>query len=141
MPTSSLVLFQPFIEKIAEKVFNIGGDTLVVALCAAAHPPSTANAVLTDLTVISYTNLSARGVTITSSAQTAGVYKLVLAEKVLTASGNVAAFRYVVLYDDTAASDDLIGYIDYGEDMAMIDTETFTITFHPTNGALTFTIQ
>lgn len=122
-------------EAIAEKVHNFGSDQLVVALTNTA--PSQSNTVLADITQISYTNLSSRNITTTSSAQSAGTYKLTLADLVLTASGAVATFRYVVIYNDTATNDELIGYIDYGSSITMANTETFTIDFDGTNGALT----
>jgi hypothetical protein len=127
--------FQPFVEALAEKVHNLGSDQLVVALTNSA--PSAANAVLTDITQISYTNLSSRNVTTSSSAQTSGTYKLTLADLVLTASGAVATFRYVVLYNDTATNDDLIGYYDYGSSITMATGETFTVDFDASSGALT----
>ena len=127
---------QPFVEKLAEKAHNLGSDQLVVALTAAANPPLAANGVLADLTQISYTNLSSRNVTTTSSAQTGGTYKLVLQDLVLTASGSVAAFEYVDLYNDTATNDELISWWDYGSAVTLADTETFTIDFDGTNGVL-----
>ena len=129
--------FNSFVEACAEKVHNLGSDTITVALCAAANAPVATNAVLADLTQASYTNCSARAVTTTSSSQTSGTYKLVLADLTLTASGGtVGPFRYVVLYNDTAASDELIGFFDYGSDITLADTETFLIDFDPTNGVL-----
>jgi hypothetical protein len=59
---------------------------------------------------------------------------------VLTASGgSVAAFRYVVLYNDTPTTpaDPLIGWYDYGSDLTLNDTETLTIDFDDAGGALT----
>lgn len=129
--------FQPFVEKLAEKAHNLGSDQLVIALTNAANPPLAANGVLADLTPIAYTNLSSRNVTTSSSAQTGGTYKLVCTDLVLTASGDVAAFRYVVLYNDTAASDELIGFWDYGSEVTLHNGETFTIDFDGTNGVLT----
>ena len=94
--------FQPFVEQLAEKVHNLGSDQIVVALTNTA--PNATDATLSQITEISYTNCSSRNVTTTSSAQTTGTYKLVLADLVLTASGgSVGPFRYVVLYNDTAA--------------------------------------
>lgn len=127
--------FQPFVEAVAEKKHNLGSDQLVIALTNSA--PSAANAVLADITQISYTNLSSRNVTTSSSAQTSGTYKLTLADLVLTASGAVATFRYVVLYNDTATNDDLIGYYDYGSSITMANGETFTVDFDASSGALT----
>lgn len=127
-----------FVENLAEKVHNLGADQLVVALTAAANAPVATNSVLADLTQISYTNLSSRNVTTSSSSQTSGTYKLICADLVLTASGTVAAFRYVVLYNDTPTSpaDPLIGWYDYGSDLTLLNGETLTIDFDGTNGVL-----
>lgn len=135
---ASFTKFNPFVEYLAEKAFNLGSDTLTIALTAAANAPLAANGVLTDLTQISYTNLSSRAITTSSSSQTSGTYKLVLTDLVLTASGgSVATFRYVVIYDDTAASDQLVGFYDYAGNVTLADTETFTIDWDGSAGALT----
>jgi hypothetical protein len=135
---ASFTKFQPFVEKLAEKAHNLGSDQLVVALCAAANAPVNTNGVLTDLTQISYTNCSSRNITTSASAQSGGTYKLTLTDLVLTASGGtVGPFRYVVIYNDTATNDELIGFYDYGSDITLAAGETFTIDFDGTNGALT----
>ena len=127
--------FNRFVEDLAEKVHNLGSDQLTIALTNTA--PSAANAVLADITQISYTNLSSRNITTVSSSQTSGTYKLVLQDLVLSATGTVATFRYVILYNDTATSDNLIGWYDYGQSVTLLDGETFTIDFDGTAGALT----
>lgn len=127
--------FQPFVEALAEKVHNLGSDQIVVALTNTA--PNATDATLSQITEISYTNLSSRNVTTTSSAQTGGTYKLVLTDLVLTASGTVPTFRYVVLYNDTSTSDNLIAYWDRGSSVTMADGDTFTCDFDGTNGVLT----
>lgn len=131
--------FNPFIEAVMEKKHNLGSDSLVVWLSNTA--PSSANAVLADITQITYTNLSSRALTISSSAQTGGTYKLVLNDLVLTASGgSVGPFRYVGVYNDTALSDDLVGgWYDYGSSITLASGETFTIDFDGTNGFFTAT--
>jgi len=132
--------FNQFVEDVAHGVHDLETDQIVVALCASANAPVATNAVLADLTEIAYTNLSSRNVTTTSSAETSGTYKLTLTDLVLTASGgSVAAFRYVVLYNDTPTTpaDPLIGWYDYGSSLTLNDTETLTIDFDDAGGALT----
>lgn len=130
--------FQAFVENVAEKVHNLGSDQLKIALTNTA--PVATNSVLADLTEITYTNLSTRNITTSSSAQSSGTYKLVLTDLVLTSSGGTTGpLRYVVLYNDTPTSpaDPLIGWWDYGSSITLADGETLTIDFDGTNGVLT----
>lgn len=129
--------FNAFVENLAEKVHNLASDQLVVALTNSA--PAASNSVLADITQITYTNLSSRNITTSSSSQTSGTYRLILTDLVLTASGgSVGPFRYVVIYNDTPTSpaDPLIGYYDYGSSITLADGETLTIDFDGTNGLL-----
>lgn len=80
--------FNAFVENVAEKVHNLGADTLKVMLTNTA--PVAGNSVKTDLTEISAGNGYTAGgtaATISSSGQTSGVYKLVLGDVVFTAAG------------------------------------------------------
>ena len=131
--------FNQFVEDIAKGVHNLATGALTIALCATASAPVAANAVLASLTQISYTNLSARLCTTTSCVQTSGTLKLLIVDLVLTATGTVAAFQYVVLFNDTPTSpaDPLIGWYDYGSALILSNGETFTIDFDGTNGVLT----
>ena len=130
--------FNCFVEDIAEKVHNLGSDTLKVALTNSA--PSASNTVLANITEISYTNLSSRNLTATSSAQTSGTYKLVISDLTLTSSGgSTGPFRYIVIYNDTSTSDSLIAYFDYGSSLTLGDTDTLTLDFDGTNGLLQIT--
>jgi hypothetical protein len=133
--------FNAFVENLAEKVHNLGSDTLKVALTNTA--PSAANSVFADITEIAagfgYTAGGTQA-TISSSVQSAGTYKLVLADVVFTASGgSIGPFRYVVLYNDTPTSpaDPLIGYWDYGGSVTLADGETFTWDADASAGILT----
>ncbi len=124
-----------FVENLAEKLIDLGGAGLTVALTDTAHTAAWDE--LADLTQISYTNLSSRVITVAGSSQTAGTYKLLLTDLVLTASGAVGPFRYIYIYDDASTGDKLIGYYDYGSEVTLANTDTFTINFDGTNGVLT----
>ena len=124
-------------EALAEKVHNLGSDTLKVMLTNSA--PSAANTVKANITEIAAGNGYTAGGTqavISASSQTSGTYKLVLADVVFTASGAVGPFRYVVLYNDTATNDELIAYADYGSSISLANGETFTVDFDAVNGAI-----
>lgn len=127
---------------------DLESDQLAVALSNTApgsessNPTADGNGILGNVTQISYSNLSSRNLTTTSSGQSSGVYKLVLADLTLTASGgSVAAFRYIYLYNDTVTSpaDPLIGYYDYGSSVTLNDGDTFTLDFSPSNGVIQLT--
>jgi hypothetical protein len=135
MATFTKVLSFP--EAVAEKVHNLGSDQIKIALTNTT--PNTAWTKLSDLTQISYTNLSGTNplnVTTKSSSSSGGTYTLVLEDLVLTATGAVGPFRYVYVYNDTASNKELIGYVDYGSSISLADTQTFTIDF----GASTITL-
>ncbi len=119
--------FNSFVEAMAEKVHNLGSDVLTVALTNSV--PSASNTVLANITQISYTNCSARAITTSSSSQTSGTYSLVLTDLVLTASGAVGPFQYVVIYNDTATNDELICWYDHGSAVTLASGETYTIDF------------
>ena len=130
--------FNSFKEALSEKVHNLGSDQLKIALTNSA--PLTSNTVLANITEITYTNLSTRDVTTISSSQTSGTYKLDLTDLVLTSTGgSTGPFRYIVLYNDTAASDELIYFIDYGSSITLAAGESLTINFDNSAGAITLT--
>lgn len=130
--------FNSFKEALSEKVHNLGSDQLKIALTNSA--PLTSNTVLANITEIAYTNLSTRNVTTISSSQTSGTYKLDLTDLVLTSTGgSTGPFRYIVLYNDTAASDELIYFIDYGSSITLAAGESLTINFDNSAGAITLT--
>jgi hypothetical protein len=120
--------FNSVVEAMAEKTHNFGSDVIKLALTNVA--PVATNTQLSNITEISYANCSTRVVTVLSSSQTAGTYKLVLQDLILTASGGtVGPFRYVVIYNDTATNDELIAWYDYGTSITLADGETLTVDF------------
>lgn len=131
--------FNSFVEAIAEKVHNLGADTLKVVLTNTA--PVSTNTQLSHITQISAGNGYTTGGTtaaLSSSAQSSGVYKLVLSDVTFTASGgSMGTFRYAVLYNDTAANDELIGFWDYGSAVTLLSGESFVIDFSASSGVLT----
>lgn len=130
--------FNSFVEACAHGTHNLGSDTLTLALCAAANAPVATNTQLSNLTQIAYTNLSSRVLTVSDSSQTSGTYKLTINDLTLSASGGaVAAFRYVVIYNDTATNDELVGYYDYGSDLTLANGESLDVNFDDANGVLT----
>lgn len=137
---ATLTKFYCFVEDLSEEKHNLSSDVLTVALVAAANAPSLSNTVLANLTQIAYTYCSSRVLSIISSGQTTGLYKLILSDLTLTASGgSVGPFRYIIVFNDTAPNDELIGYLDYGSDLTLADGESLTLDFSPTNGAIQIT--
>ena len=133
-----------FVENAVHNM-DLESDQIVVALSDTApgsetsDPTSDGNGVLANVSEVAYTNLSSRNVTTSTSSQTAGTYKLVLADLTLTSSGgSTGPFRYVYLYNDTVTTpaDPLVGYYDYGSSLTLNDGDSLTIDFSAANGVL-----
>lgn len=138
--------FNCFVEDLAEKVHNLGADTLKVFLSnsapnAATHTAFDGTTGTTGPAEIAAGNGYTAGgntASVSTSTQTSGTYKLVLGDPATwTASGAVGPFRYAVLYNDTATSDQLIGWWDYGSSVTLASGETFKVDFDASTGVLT----
>ena len=127
--------FNQFVADIANKVHNLGSDQITVALTDSV--PVATNTVIANISQISYTNLSSRNITTTSSSQTSGTYSLILNNLLLTASGTVPQFRYVVIYNSTTGSGNLIGWYDIGSEINMVTSGQLQLTFASANTLLT----
>lgn len=129
--------FNATVADFANKVHNFGADTFKLLLTNTA--PVATNSIKADLTEIAagagYTAGGAT-LTLTSSTQTSGTYKYVAAagSPTWTSSGAFATFRYVVLYNSTAASGNLVGWWDNGSGVTITSGQTFTVTLDATNG-------
>jgi hypothetical protein len=125
---ATVTIFNAFPEAAAEGVHNLASNTLKVALTNTA--PLTSAAVFADITEIAAGNgYVAGGVTaaVDSSSQTGGVYTLILSGVSWTAAGgDIAANRYAVLYNDTAASKNLIAVADFGVSTVIASGNTET---------------
>ena len=122
--------FNSFVEALAEKVHNLGSDTLKVALTNSA--PAATMTKLSELTgAIAAPALDSVTLALTGSgsSQTSGTYTLVLADKTMTATGAVGPFRYVAIYNDSAANDELICWYDYGSSVTLASGDTFKLDF------------
>ena len=130
MANSTYNKFQCLVEDLAEKKHNLSSDTLKVAFSNASNAPSaSAHVKLADITTIATTNLDSVTLTVSSSGQTAGTYKLVVTDKTLTATGDVPAFRYAIIYNDTATNKELICFFDYSSEVTLHANDTFKLDF------------
>ena len=133
------VKYQLATEKMVEGG-NMGADTWQVILS------NTAPTVATDTTAASATELGTAGgytaggnnAAITSSASTAGVFKLTLADPATwTGSGAGFTFRYAILYNLTQTQ--VWQYWDYGSSQLVAAGETLTADLSAANGVFTVT--
>ena len=122
--------FQCFVEDLAEGKHNLASDTLKVALSSNANAPSASLDVkLADITTIASPAVDSVTLTVSSSSQTAGTYKLVLADKTMTASADVGPFQYVIIYNDPHLDKPLIAWYDYGSEVTLASGDTFKLDF------------
>lgn len=137
---ATYVKFDSWAENMVEAA-NLGSDTLKVCLTN-TQPTASTDSVYGDITEITAQNgYSAGGTqaTISSSSQSSGTYKLVLADVTFTASGgSFGPFQYAVLYDDTVSSPSkpLIAYWAYTSSISVASGDSFVVDFDPTNGVI-----
>jgi hypothetical protein len=130
---AAFVKYDQFVEDMGAELHNLASDTLRIALTNTA-PTVATDAVLADITEIAdgngYTSGTSGEVTTTTWSETAGTATLAGDDTVFTAAGGaIAQFQYAVLYNDTSASNSLIGYWDYGSAIDLANGETFTVDF------------
>ena len=140
---ATFVLCNDWLDYMVEDA-DLASDQFRLALSNTApasetsNPTADGNGILANVTQVAYTNITEdRTITTTSSSQTSGTYSLVLADTTLNATGTVAQFRYVYVYDDTVANDPLVCVYDNGSAVDLSSGESFTVNF----GATLFTIS
>jgi hypothetical protein len=133
--------FQDFSEQLIRGVHDFDAHTFKVYLTNAA-PSASADAVKADLAEISAANGYPAGGTATTItlAETSGTTTVSGTEVVFTATGAVGPFQYAVLYNDTSASDNLVGAWDYGSSISLANGETFTVKFSNTSPGAILTL-
>lgn len=136
---AAFVKYQDFVEQLGLKAHQLHTDVLRVALTNTA-PNVATHAALADITELGTAGGYTAGGEDTQNTYTeaAGTGSCVGVDVVWTASGSgFGPFRYVVLYNDTHATNGLIGYWDYGSSISLtVVGETFTVDF----GATMFTL-
>jgi len=139
---AAAIKFQQHAENMAKGVIDFTSSAssgVTVFLTNEANPPSaSADAVLGDVTESNYSNLSTRVVAGVTAEHTTGTVDFTATNLVLTASGTVAAFRYIGLYADvpTSPADPLIEYWDYGSDLVLNNNDALTLNFTTGNFAV-----
>jgi hypothetical protein len=133
MPTASYVKYTAAIEPLLEGI-NAGSDAWKVALAATVNVANTTfTAGTTDLATAGGYTAGGNAAAVSTAAQTAGTYKLVLSSpSTWTATGAGFTFRYAILWDSTTSTP--VAYWDYGSSQAVAAGETVTVTLDATNG-------
>ena len=134
------VKYHVFSEDLCNKVHDLFGtnDTLKVMLSNTA-PNVATHAVKADASEIAAGNGYVAGGADTQNDGTRnlGTVSVTGVDVVWTATGgSIGPFRYVILYNDTPATDPLIGYWDFGQSITLLNTVPFTVDF----GAFMFTV-
>ena len=133
--------FNQFVEDLCKKVHNVDADTLKVMLTNTL--PLATNAIKSDIAEISAGfGYTAGGATLvfSSGAQTAGTFKLIVADATFTGSGgSIGPFRYAVMYNDTPSSPlkPLIAWWDYGTSITVTNGNSFTVDLDQVGGVFT----
>lgn len=120
---------QDFTEQLIRGTHDWDAHTFKVMLSNTA--PLATDSVKADLTEIAAGNGYTAGgaaTTITIS-ETTGTTTVSGTEVVFTATGAVGPFRYATVYNDTAASDNLVQSYDYGSAVTLAAGETFSVRF------------
>lgn len=133
--------FNIFTKDLLEKVHNFTTDNIKVMLTDVA--PVATNTIKSNITDIAAGNGYTAGgsqATFVSDVNTSGTTKLVLNPVVFTAAGgSFAQFRYAVLYNSTPANGNLIAWWDFGAEVNLTNSNTFTVSLDATNGVFTIT--
>jgi hypothetical protein len=122
---------------LCNKVFDLDSDTMRWTLSNTAPVAASTN-LLSNITQIStgggYTQMTdgAGGLLATLAAltqSTAATNFGMSANVVLTATGAVGTFQYLILVDDTPTSplNPVVGWLDHGAAVTMANTDTYTI--------------
>jgi hypothetical protein len=139
---ATFVKVNDFVHHLGEGGHNFaaaGGDQYQVALSNTAPGSESSNplldgdGVLANVSQIAYTNLSTQNLVINTSTVSSGTWTINFTDLVLSATGAVATFQYVYVFNQdmltTPATDGLVCHFDYGSPLTLADGESLTIDF------------
>jgi hypothetical protein len=133
--------FNCFVGDLANGVHNLTTATLKVMLTDTA--PVATNTIKSNITEIAAGNGYVAGgiaAALVSDNDVSGLFTLIIAQPSVTASGgNIAQFRYAVLYNSSNANGNLIAWFDFGAEVNLTNGNTFTVAFNQSTGV--FTLQ
>ena len=123
------------VEPLVEGI-NAGSDTWKIALAATVSASDTTfTPGTTDLATGNGYTQGGNTAAVSSSAQSAGTYKLVLTSPTAWTASGALSFRYIILWDSTTSTP--VGYWDYGSTVTMASGDTFTATLDASGGVFT----
>jgi hypothetical protein len=129
---ATFVEVDKFSEDLSNGVHDLHGGTHTFKwMLTNSAPTASGTSVKADVTEITAANgYTAGGHSTTLSVGRSGQTTTVSGTQVvITATGAVGPFRYLVLYNDTPTSpaDPVIGFLDHGSAVTMANTDTYTI--------------
>ena len=131
---ATFILADDFGEDLGLAVHNLSTSTTVKVVLSNSSINQSTVSVVGDITQIASANGYTTGGSALASptwAETAsgsGVWRYSSSDLVFTASGgSIAQFRYIGVYNDAAALDQVIGYLDYGSAVDVTVGNTFTV--------------
>lgn len=131
--------FDCFVQDLLNKLhdlFGTGGSANTAKVYLTNAAPAVTNTVYnTPADLSTAGGYTAGGSDVTVNGTVAGsnpsTYTLTGTAVVFTATAaGIGPFRYIVLYNFTAAAQNLIAWWDYGSNLTLADTETLTIKFN-----------
>ncbi|MFP1634077.1 hypothetical protein ACLB6G_20295 [Zhengella sp. ZM62] len=149
MAAGTFTLYDHVAEIIGDGSIDLDNDTFKIALVTSSYTPSAAHTTWSQVSsneVADGNGYTTGGASLASVtwAQTSGAAKFDSNDQVWTASGGSIAARYAVIYDDTSATDLLLGYLlldTTPADLTATDGNTLTVGPDASNGWFTLTVN
>ena len=144
MATGTFAWYGPGIKRVLEGSINMGTDTFKAMLASSSYTPNPdthddkADVVASEVTG---TGWAAGGVTVTvavAAVDTANNRVYFTVSDINEATVTLSDGKHLIIYDDTHASDALIGYVTFDTALAP-SAGPLTVDFDDTNGGLRIT--